>query len=136
MGQAPKNEPAPNDRVRIALYRCRHLFVNGRSPGIISLSDSDWDADDMATPTAPAPAAVELSDGERRFVEEYMIDLCYSASYRRAFPMTSYHTAKTLGPAMARREHVRAAIRAEMRDRSIRTRVSADLVLRELVRIA
>src|SRR5262245_57379542 len=90
----------------------------------------------MATPTAPAPAPVELSDGERRFVEEYMIDLCYSASYRRAFPMTSYNTAKTLGPAMARREHVRAAIRAEMRDRSIRTQVSADSVLRELVRIA
>ncbi len=76
------------------------------------------------------------TEAQRRFVEEYLIDLNGTRAYRVAYPSASYAAARTNAgrllalPAVAR--EVRAGRAAQRR----RTRVTADRVLRELAAVA
>lgn len=89
---------------------------------------------------ASPKTAKNLNAQERRFVEEYLIDLDteraaiaagYSASLAKSkvYQWVSDHNEKNPKP------HVLAAIRAAMHRRSVRTEITADNVLRELGRI-
>ena len=70
-----------------------------------------------------------LTPRQRRFVEEYLVDLNISAAMRRA----GYKTPDTAR--MMRSPEVAAAIAKGMAERSERTRITADAVLVELARI-
>ena len=77
-----------------------------------------------------------VTEAQRRFVEEYLIDLNGTRAYRVAYPGASYAAARTNAgrllalPAVAR--EVQAGRAAQIR----RTCVTADRVLRELAAVA
>lgn len=74
-----------------------------------------------------------LSNKQRRFVEEYLLDLNATAAARRSG--YSPHTAHAIGAENLTKPEVAAAIEAAMEDRAARCRVNADDVLRELMAI-
>lgn len=88
-------------------------------------------------PPAPVdPADVPLTDDETRFVEEYLVDRNATRAYLTTFPGANYDTARRNGRRMRRRANVAREIRAAILMQSIRTRVNADLALKETARIA
>jgi phage terminase small subunit len=76
------------------------------------------------------PRAFGITAKQRRFVEEYLLDLNASAAARRAG-----YACTSAGPLMAL-PAVKEAIQAEMDARSVRTHVRLDSVLLELKRLA
>lgn len=93
-------------------------------------------------PSAPPPPVVvgpqdrPLDDEERRFVNEYLIDLKHGAAYHRCYPEVTYRQAIFRGLAMKRRPNVRVEIQAAIRAQQIRAQVRADDVVDELRRCA
>lgn len=86
---------------------------------------------------APMPAdgaQNRLTDRQRRFVEEYLIDLKTGAAAIRAG--YSPQSAETAGRRLRRLPHVRAAIEEAMDARSRRVGITQDRVVAELARIA
>lgn len=82
----------------------------------------------------PSTKDSALSPKEARFVEEYLKDLnATQAAIRAGY---SEKTAKSIGHELLTRPHVKTAIDAAKRERSARTGISQDRVLRELARIA
>lgn len=81
-----------------------------------------------------APAARQLNEMQAAFVREYLIDLnCTQAAMRAGYsPKTAY----SQGQRLLKSAEIRAAIDAEMEKRAVRTQISADEVLRELIGIA
>ncbi|WP_428563420.1 MAG: terminase small subunit [Solidesulfovibrio sp. DCME] len=75
-----------------------------------------------------------LTDRQRRFVEEYLVDLKAGAAAIRAG--YSEKSAETLGARLRNLPHVRDAIEAAMTRRSRRTGITQDRVVAELARIA
>jgi len=90
----------------------------------------------MSTPSkvSEAPELEPLTDRERQFCLEYLIDLNRTAAARRAG--YSVRSAKQLGYMLYRKPNVRAEIDRLMADRARRTEITADRVLRELEQIA
>jgi phage terminase small subunit len=76
----------------------------------------------------------ELTAKQRRFVEEYLVDLNASAAARRAG--YSARRADQQGLENLRKPEIAAAIQAAMEERGRRTEITADRVLLELARIA
>ncbi len=76
----------------------------------------------------------KLTPKQARFVEEYPIDLNATAAAKRAG--YSERTAKETGYENLTKPHVLAAIVAKLQDRSDRTEVRADNVLREVAALA
>ena len=72
----------------------------------------------------------ELTAKQQRFVEEYMVDLNATAAARRAG--YSARTAEWQGPQLLGKTHVAAAISERKAERSERTKIDADWVLRTL----
>lgn len=78
--------------------------------------------------------SAELTDKEARFVEEYLIDLnATQAAIRAGY---SKDAARNIAYETLSRERVKTAVEAAMAERSKRTGVTADRVIRELARIA
>lgn len=78
-----------------------------------------------------------LSDAERRFVEEYLIDRNGVRSYRVAYGETqSYSAAANAAWKLLRKSHIRAEIDAADAALRRRCRVSADRVVREIAAVA
>jgi len=76
----------------------------------------------------------QLSPRERRFVEEYLVDLnAGKAAIRSGYPGTA---PRNYAQRCLNKPRVAEAIRVAMAARSERTRVDADRVIRELERIA
>lgn len=70
---------------------------------------------------------------QKRFVEEYMIDLnATQAAIRAGY---SAHSAGDTGCELLKNPNVRACVDAEMAERARRTGVNADRVIRELARV-
>jgi phage terminase small subunit len=95
------------------------------------------DPKDLSRPDPIAGAAElipPLSERHRRFVLEYVIDLNGSAAARRA----GYARGKaaTRASELLRRPAVQLAIRAEMKERDQRLRLTAERILREVMGIA
>ncbi len=76
----------------------------------------------------------QLNDRQRRFVEEYLVDLnAMQAAIRAGY---SAKTAKQIGQRLLTHVDVAAAIEAGVQRRSIRTGVKADRALEEAARLA
>jgi phage terminase small subunit len=78
----------------------------------------------------------ELTPSERVFVDEYLVDRNGTRAYRAAFPGVAARSARTLASRLLAKVHIRDEIRAARRAQQIRTKVTADGVIRELSRIA
>ena len=77
----------------------------------------------------------ELNDKQKRFIDEYMIDLNNATQAAIRADMLR-DTADGQGVRLLRNARVRAHIDKALADRSKRTGINADRVLRELARIA
>lgn len=76
----------------------------------------------------------ELTPRQRRFVDEYLIDLNATAAARRAGYAEKW--AGSQGFQLLQKPHVAAAIAAAKSDRSARTRVTQDMVIAEYACLA
>ena len=87
-----------------------------------------------APPQQPAELIPPLSERHRRFVLEYVVDLNGAAAARRA----GYAPGKAGARAseLLRRADVQLAIRAEMKERDQRLRLTAERILGEIMCIA
>lgn len=74
-----------------------------------------------------------LTDKQAAFVREYLVDLNAAAAARRAGYSES--TARAIGAENLTKPHIAAALQAAMDERSKRTEITADRVLKELARI-
>src|SRR4051812_28025396 len=81
-----------------------------------------------------APSNDGLTPKQRRFVEEYLLDLCATRAAARAG--YSRASAAAIGAENLIKPEIRRAIDAAMAERSVRTGISADRVLREMAAIA
>lgn len=77
--------------------------------------------------------AAKLTDKQKRFVSEYLIDLNATAAARRAG--YSAKTADRIGPELLGKTCVSAAIQEAIRQREQRTEVNQDYVIRKLKEI-
>jgi len=78
--------------------------------------------------------AVRLTAKQQRFIEEYLIDLnATQAAIRAGY---SPKTAREIGAENLSKPHIRARVDEALAERSRRTGITADRVLRELARIA
>lgn len=73
-----------------------------------------------------------LNARQQRFVEEYLIDLNASAAYQRAGYTARGNAAEVNAAKLLRNTQVAAAIEHAMSERSLRTEVTTDRVLKEL----
>jgi phage terminase small subunit len=75
----------------------------------------------------------ELTDKQKRFVEEYIIDLNATAAYIRA----GYEEkgARANAARLIANDNIQVAIQSAMQERSKRTQITADRVLQEYARI-
>lgn len=74
-----------------------------------------------------------LNDGQRRFIEEYLIDLnATQAAIRAGY---SPKTAKSQGQRLLTNVDIEAAIQAAINERSERTKITQDMVLSELAKV-
>ena len=76
----------------------------------------------------------KLTDKQRRFVEEYLVDLNATGAARRAG--YSEKTADRIGPELLGKSWVSAAIQEAINQRSRRTEITQDRVLNELAIVA
>lgn len=76
----------------------------------------------------------KLTEKQRRFVEEYLVDLCATQAAIRAgySPKTAY----SIGEENLRKPEIREEIDKALADRSRRTGINQDRALREFARIA
>lgn len=77
-----------------------------------------------------------LTPKQRRFVDEYLIDLNATAAYMRAGYAGKGNSAEASAARMLRNVKVQAFLTERMKDRETRTQVTQDRVLQELARIA
>ena len=75
-----------------------------------------------------------MTPKQQRFVEEYLVDLNATAAAKRAG--YSARTAEWQGPQLLGKSHVAAAVAAAQQNRSERTQVDSDWVLKRLHRDA
>lgn len=79
----------------------------------------------------------DLTDKQKRFCEEYLIDLNATAAYKRAgYQVKSDSVAASCASDLLRIPKVQAYVTELQNKRARRTRVTADRVIRELARIA
>ena len=76
----------------------------------------------------------ELTPRQRRFCEEYLVDLNASAAARRAG--YSIDSAYSIGQENLKKPEIAAEIQRQMEARSKRTEITADQVVTELGKIA
>ena len=76
-----------------------------------------------------------LSQKQQRFVDEYLIDLNATESYKRAGYKGKGHAAESAASQLLRNIEVKEAIQVAIKDRSKATEITAENVLRELALI-
>ena len=78
-----------------------------------------------------------MTDKQRRFAEEYLIDPNATRAYMNAYPSIKHlHTAESNGSRLLRNAEVLAYIQDRQQARQDRTEISQDMVLREIASIA
>ncbi|MCH8274816.1 MAG: terminase small subunit [Armatimonadetes bacterium] len=94
---------------------------------------ADWAAE-QGSPAEVTPAAPKkpLTPKQQRFVEEYLVDLCASAAYKRAGYKARGNAAEVSACQLLRNPQVQAAIQAGMQKRSKRIEIDQDWVLENL----
>lgn len=94
---------------------------------------ADESAANGATPT-PDDTSDDLTDLQRLFVDEYLVDLCAGPAYARAGGAAK--SAYTIGPRLLKHAGVQALIRHRMAERERETRIRIYRVLEELAVVA
>ncbi len=95
-----------------------------------------------AVPPPPPPVAADpdghdpLSARERAFVNAFIVHRQTARAYREISPCVSFQSSFVRGRELRDRPHVRAEIEAVNREQRAKYRLTADKVLRELLRIA
>ncbi len=84
-------------------------------------------------PKAKHKAKPRLTDKQKAFVQEYLIDLNASAAARRAG--YSVRTANRIASENLAKPHIQAAIQKAMKERERRTEITQDKILQELAKI-
>ena len=78
-----------------------------------------------------------MTDAQKRFCDEYLIDLNATRAYKVAYPNTKREeTASSNGSRMLRNDKVQKYISEKMKEREQRTEITQDMVIRELSAIA
>ena len=78
-----------------------------------------------------------LTDLQRKFVDEYLIDKNATQAYIRTYPgSTSYFGAATAAKKLLKNAQIKAEVSAAQRDASKRTHITADKVLRTFANVA
>lgn len=78
-----------------------------------------------------------LTEKQKRFADEYIIDLNATRAYKAAYPSVKKdETAAAAGARMLRNVNVSEYIDKRMKDRVKRTEITQDMVVRELAAIA
>ena len=78
-----------------------------------------------------------MTEKQRRFVNEYLIDLNATRAYRAAYPAVKRdETAATAGGRLLKNVEVAQYIQERMQERQARTNISLDRVLADLAAIA
>jgi phage terminase small subunit len=78
-----------------------------------------------------------LTDKQRRFADEYLIDLNATRAYMTAYPaIKRLHTAESNGSRLLRNAEVLAYIQERQQARQDRTEITQDMVLHEIAAIA
>ena len=78
-----------------------------------------------------------MTDKQRRFADEYLIDLNATRAYRAAYPSVKRdETAATAGGRLLKNVEVAQYIQERMQERQARTNISQDRVLADLAAIA
>ncbi len=78
-----------------------------------------------------------LTEKQKRFADEYLIDLNATRAYKAAYPnCKKRETAAQAGSRMLRNIKVAEYIEKQMEDRKKRTKITQDMVLKELAIIA
>lgn len=85
---------------------------------------------------APITIDTPLTDAERLFVAEYLIDDNATRAYRAIHPDCTYRTARSEGSRFVAKPNIREEIRAARAIQLRDARITADRVLEELARIA
>lgn len=79
---------------------------------------------------------VRLTEKQKRFCDEYLIDLNATRAYKSAYPnIKKDETAAAAGARLLRNVKVENYISQRMKDREKRTEITQDRVLKELARI-
>src|SRR4051794_39135134 len=82
---------------------------------------------------SPGKAREELTGRQRRFVEEYLVDLNATAAYRRAgYEPRNDNVAAVQAHKLLKNAKVQEAVRAASEARSQRTEITQDYVLHQL----
>lgn len=80
---------------------------------------------------------IKLTERQNRFCEEYVIDLNATRAYREAYPhVKSEGTARSNSSRLLTNANIQNRISELQRERSERTGITADTVLKELEKIA
>lgn len=78
-----------------------------------------------------------MTDAQKRFCDEYLIDLNATRAYRVAYPnCKKSETARKLGSRMMTNDDVQNYIADKMKEREQRTEITQDMVIKELAKIA
>ncbi len=131
---APKKPKFPKPRVTVEGTEKR-----GTKPALSKGPKKELPPDPPEGPPPAQPGTPEaqpLNEDEQRFIDEWLIDRHPPRAYMRAFAALSHATARTRGYEMSNRPHVRLEMRAARHAQRLRCRVSADLALDELCRVA
>ncbi len=80
--------------------------------------------------------AAKLTPMMERFVEEYLVDLCATAAYKRAGYKGTGNTAEVNALRLLRNAKVQKILAERMKERSERTEITADMVLKRWWQIA
>lgn len=80
---------------------------------------------------------VALTEKQKRFVDEYLIDLNATRAYKVAYPNVKKDTvAATNGGRLLRNAEIKEYIEKRIKERERRTEITQDMVLKELAAIA
>lgn len=78
-----------------------------------------------------------MTDAQKRFCDEYLIDLNATRAYKVAYPNCKKdETAKSAGSRLLTNVNVQNYISEKMKEREKRTEVTQDMVIKELAKIA
>lgn len=78
-----------------------------------------------------------MTDAQKRFCDEYLVDLNATRAYKVAYPNTKKEeTASSNGSRMLRNDKVQEYISEKIKEREKRTEVTQDRVVQELAKIA
>ncbi|MDF2800779.1 MAG: terminase small subunit [Anaerocolumna sp.] len=77
-----------------------------------------------------------LTEKQKRFIDEYLVDLNATAAYKRAYNVTNDNTAKVNGSRLLTKADIREIVDKRKADRAKDTGITANYVLTSLKNIA